>query len=298
MSTSNSIKCGVPHGSVLGPLFFILYVNDVQTAIQGSNVQLYADDTVIHGSSEDLGVAAQELQRALDQFTGWCHENKLSLNISKTKQMVLVLEVKLKGQVKIEGVPLQLVPTYKYLGVTLDSTLSVNSHVKNVANIISYKVVLRVKIRKFLTQDVAPKIYKSMVLPYFDYGDVIYGNANQEGLEKLQRLQNKCLKICMGFNVRHGTANLHRVTKLPMLGVRRVAHVNNFMYTRLGNPSYIDNRDIRTRAHDGPLFSVKVPKIEMYKRSVKYAGAVQWNNLDPDIRAIKICIYLNRVKRP
>ena len=72
-----------------------------------------------------------------------------------------------------------------------------------------------------------------------------------------------------------------------MLGDRRVAHVNNFMYTRLGNPSYIDNRDIRTRAHDVPLLSVKVPKIEMYKRSLNYAGAVQWNNLDPDIRAIK-----------
>ena len=123
-----------------------------------------------------------------------------------------------------------------------------------------------------------------MILPYFDYGDVVYGTASQEGLEKLQRLQNRCLKICMGFNRRHNTVNLHTVTNSPQLKDRRAAHVNNFMYSSLGNPTYMDNRNIRTRAHDAPLFKVKIPKIEMYKRSVEYAGAERWNRLDPEMR--------------
>ena len=105
----------------------------------------------------------------------------------------------------VEGVTLQVVPTYKYLGITLDSTLLFNNHVKNVIAMVSYKATLLSKIRKFLLEDVAIKIYKTMVLPYFDYGDVIYATASQEGLEKLQRVQNKCLKICKGYNARHAT---------------------------------------------------------------------------------------------
>ena len=126
-----------------------------------------------------------------------------------------------------------------------------------------------------------------MILPYFDYGDVVYSTSSKDGLDKLQRLQNKCLKICKGYHVRHGTADLHAVTKTPMLKARRIAHVNNFMYNRLGNSLYVDNRNIRNRAHDAPLFKVKIPKIEMYKRSVEYAGAVQWNELAQDLRGIR-----------
>ena len=71
-----------------------------------------------------------------------------------------------------------------------------------------------------------------------------------------------------------------------MLARRRAAHINNFMYNRLGNEALVDNRDIRTRAHDAPLFKVVVPKVEAYKRSVVYAGALQWNNLKKETHCI------------
>ena len=152
---------------------------------------------------------------------------------------------------------------------------------------VSYKTNLLAKIRKFLTESVALKIYKSMILPYFDYGDVIYGTANQEGLDKLQRLQNRCLKICKSLNVRFNTEALHSITKMPMLKTRREAHLNNFMYGRLKHVSLLDTREIRTRAHDAPLFKVTVPRVESYKRAIKYTGSLQWNNLPADIRNIK-----------
>ena len=196
--------------------------------------------------------------------------------VKKAKQVVVMAN----------NVPLQIVPTYKYLGITLDSTLSFNCHVRSASNIVSYKINLLAKIRKYLREDVALKIFKSMILPYFDYGDVIYNTACQEGLEKLQRLQNWGLKICMGFNVRFGTNELHRVTKMPLLRIRRKAHVNNFMYKRLRKETLCDDRDIRTRAHDAPLFKVKIPKNEAFKRSVQYAGALQWNSLETEVRNI------------
>ena len=125
-----------------------------------------------------------------------------------------------------------------------------------------------------------------MILPYFDYGDVIYDTASQEGLDKLQRLQYKCFKICKGYNRRFNKQLLHNITKVPMLKKRRTAHINNFMYCKLSNNQWVDRREIRTRAHDAPLFKVKVPKIESYKRAVEYSGAFRWNDLPADLRNV------------
>ena len=122
-----------------------------------------------------------------------------------------------------------------------------------------------------------------MIIPYLDYGDVIYGTASQDGLDKLQRLQNRCLKICKRVNVRFNTNDLHAVTETPLLKDRRRAHLNNFMYDRLSRHELRDDREIRTRAHDAPLFKAKVPKLEAYKRSVNYSGAVQWNGLSAEM---------------
>ena len=288
LSNNSNIVCGVPQGSVLGPLFFILYINDVQNAVNGANVQLYADDTVIYASGPTAEETARKLQPTLNLFSKWCRINKLSLNTSKTKQMAFGTRHKVKKAKRVvllvNDVPLQMVPTYKYLGFMLDSTLSFNYHVKSVANTVTYKAVLLGKIRKFLTEEVALQIYKSMILPYLDYGDVIFANAGQEGLLKLQRLQNRCLKICKGYNVRFETDELHYMTKVPKLDVRREAHVNNFMYNRLSMAHLVDERDIRTRAHDAPMFIVDFPNLMAFKRAVKYAGSLQWNKLPSDIR--------------
>ena len=182
LSSSADISCGVPQGSVLGPLFFILYINDAQAAIKRAGIQLYADDTVLYAADQNIRTATDNLQKALDQFTDWCGENKLTLNANKTKQMVFCTRNMVKKaknvQLPVRCLPLQTVPTCKYLGRSLDSTLTLNYHVKNVSNMISYKAILLGKIRKFLTEKVALKIYKSMILPYFDYGDVIYNNTN------------------------------------------------------------------------------------------------------------------------
>ena len=188
--------------------------------------------------------------------------------------------------VKVDNTPLQIVPTYKYLGITLDSTLSFNCQVKSTMSIVAYKANLLAKIRKFLRKEVAMRIYKSMILPHFDYGDILYNTACKEGLDKLQRLQNRCLKICINVNIRFDTNELHTRTNMPMLQARRTAHLNNFMYRRLAKTELLDRRDIRTRAHDAPLLRVAIPKVEAYKRSVEYAGSLQWNTLSKSERSI------------
>ena len=142
-SNNQSVLCGVPQGSVLGPLFFILYVNDVKNAVKSADIQLYADDTVIYVSGKNTVDAISKVQPELDKFSKWCTENKLSLNVSKTKLMTFGTRHKVKmaenAMVNMNNSRLQIVPTYKYLGFVLDSTLTFNSQVKNIVNTVTYK---------------------------------------------------------------------------------------------------------------------------------------------------------------
>ena len=85
-----------------------------------------------------------------------------------------------------------------------------------------------------------------MILPYFDYCDVVYSGANANCLDKLQRLQNKCLKLCLGFHKLHDTADVHNEAKCARLDVRHKAHFNNFMYKRQSKLDLLDLREICT----------------------------------------------------
>ena len=99
-----------------------------------------------------------------------------------------------------------------------------------------------------------------MVLPYFDYAYVIFDRALYKDIDKLQRLQNRCLKICMGKDRRFGMDAVHKLANVPFLKDRRRAHVMNFMYGRKSNVHLLNRREIRTRAHDAPLFNVQGAK--------------------------------------
>ena len=124
-----------------------------------------------------------------------------------------------------------------------------------------------------------------MILPYIDYGDMIYYGACTTDLDKLQRLQNSSLKTFLGRGRRFDTDRAHREAKAPFLADRRKAHTKNCMYTRrLHRPDLLNNKQIRTRAHDAPLYDIKVPRCEAFKRSVCYHGGIEWNTLPSDVR--------------
>ena len=277
------ITCGVPQGSVLGPLFFLIYVNDVQQAVPNCGIKLYADDTVLFQSGVNKEEARTKLQRSVNEFKQWCDVNELTINVSKTKVMAFATRSKTKKckdvNIVVGSDKLKVVPSYKYLGMTLDSTLNYSNHISSVIRMVSHKMTLLAKLRKYLTNEVAVLIYKTMLLPYFDYADVIFHKANVKDTGKLQTLQNKCLRICLRKERRFSTDGAHKEANVPFLTDRRTAHVNNFMFIRKRNKSLINNKEIRTRAHDAPLFNVEMPRCETFKRSVGYFGSSQWNNL-------------------
>ena len=290
VSDRRQVTCGVPQGSVFGPLLFLVYINDLVLALDNCGVKLYADDTVLYQSGINVQDASIKLQKSLDLFCVWSEANKLSINVNKTKLMVFGSRSKVKKaknvKVYMKNKLLQKVPTFKYLGIILDSMLTYNHHISSVIRMVLYKMTLLAKMKKYLNNDTALLIYKTMILPYLDYADVIFHKANESGLSKLQRLQNRCLKICANLNRLFSTDQLHKNLSISFLADRRKAHVLNFMYSRVSRPELLNRREIRTRAHDAPLFNVTIPRCEGFKRSIGYFGSTEWNELQPSTRNI------------
>ena len=164
-----------------------------------------------------------------------------------------------------------------------------SKHITNITKQISHKVYVLGKIRKYMyiNNQAALTIYKTMILLYFDYGDIFYMNANEQLLNKLQVLQNKCLRTCLNLPPRSSTLHLHREANVANLKIRRRWHLRNFMFRMKENESLVDERGINTRTHDAINFIIKQPRCEKYKSSVYYFGATEWNAMDNTMRLME-----------
>ena len=200
-------------------------------------------------------------------------------------------------RLKILDKPLDYVFQYKYLGVTIDEILSFNAHLNNTIKLVSHKIFLLNKIKYYITDDAAIKIYKAMILSYMDYGDIFFMNSNSTQVNKLQTLQNRALRICYNSRPKMPTDILHQSAQVPKLKARRVTHLLNFMYKNKGNNMMLNARIVRTRLHDAPVFATKLPTCEKYRMNVYYNGAVAWNSLPVHIRNTEsYCIFKNKQK--
>ena len=148
-----------------------------------------------------------------------------------------------------------------------------------------------------MTKAMALKIYSSKVLPYFDYGDQLFCSAAQYILDDLQYAQNRCLKICLRVDHLTDTDWVHAKAKVPYLKDRRLAHLHNLMYKRANNREYTVNRDIPTRAHQGPILNRHTSHCDIYYRSVEHYGAMMWNNVPPPVRLIPSYLLFKRDRR-
>ena len=305
MSILNKVTCGIPQGSILGPLFFLIYINDLQGILGDDAYHLYVDDTVIYCSDKSIEIAEMKLQKILDKFSKWCAINALTINTSKTKVMIFGSRHKIKNCKKtslfINKEQLQTVPTYRYLGINLDQTLNFKYHLDTLINNVTFKLYLFSKIRRYLNEECAITVYKAMLMPFFDYCDIIYRFSCSPELQKLERHHKRGMKISVKNSHLLNDEELHIKCNLSELDIRRRVHLRNYMFKIKGNESNLvvinDENNINTRLHDGPVFKVTHPNSEPIKRSVMYAGSIDWNNLDAETRNIDDIVKFKRVQK-
>ena len=287
-STPLPVRCGVPQGSILGPLLYLIYVNDIDAKLQNCSVKLYADDTVLYVSAPDAQIACDQLQPDLNIFAQWCKLNQLTINTTKTKAMLFgtrhALKLAPKLTLRLDNKVLDFVDSYTYLGACLDGLLDFEKHAKNTLKLVAHKIKIFSKIRAYVNKAQALTIYKAKILPYFYYADLLYIGSYQRTLTKLQKQQNRALRICLcrGYRVKENA--LHKEARVELLSHRREAHLNNYMYKRKGLPEYINNSEGKTRLFDAVVLSETHVVRTTAARSIQYKGAKAWNSLPAKVR--------------
>ena len=200
------ISVGVPQGSTLGPIMFIVYINNLTSVLQHCKCLMYADDTVLYCSHDKEKSVRKSMQSDLDKIQAWCFQNRLTLNVKKTKIMTFMSDHKRKRYKKFRmfmiGKDIEevenynysfLLPQYliyKYLGTEIDNKWGGDEQFSKLTQMLGYKLSTFGKIRRHLTIKAALAVYKSMVLPVIDYNDHFQFLWNKNKVDRLQKYQN------------------------------------------------------------------------------------------------------------
>ena len=177
-SNWGDILAGVPQGSILGPLFFLVYINDL-TADLKCNIKLFADDTSLFTIARETNEAAEHMNHDLQLITQWANDWRMSFNPDPQKQAVELLFSKKRNEIDhpvilFNNIPVKKVNEHKHLGIILDSKLSFSAHIKAAISNARKGIGLLKYLSKYLPRHTLSELYKLYVRPHLDYGDVIY----------------------------------------------------------------------------------------------------------------------------
>ena len=202
-SSRKHISCGVPQGSILGPLLFLVYVNDISTSC-GSNVLSFADDTTLYVSHSDLGALYDIANTEINKLYTWFCANKLSLNAKKTKYIVIRPKHKASTfankHILINGIPLNRIGNHcadssiKFLGISIDEHLSWQKHLSQVNSKIARAMFAIRQVKHILSRDILRNLYFALIHPHLSYGILVWGNAKQTILSKTKTLQKRAIR--------------------------------------------------------------------------------------------------------
>ena len=195
---------GVPQGSVLGPLFFLLYINDIHSTIKQSYCHLYADDTIILQAHNDLSSLISNMELELSNVENWLNLNKLTPNIKKCETIFFANKHNQKfcrnGKVKFKGKELETKESVKYLGVHFDSKLSWEKQIKEVIRKINCKLYKIRPLAKFLDPVDINMLIRSFIFPYIHYCSSTWASAAPHLINKIQATVNKTQFFCKNIN--------------------------------------------------------------------------------------------------
>ena len=224
VSSVRNVRFGVPQGSVLGPLFFIIFINNISNIFNNDdniNLNIYADDTslsIFANSNEEL---SSNMQLYLDRLFHWFNINKLKFNIEKTK-ILPYFNTKIINNINLNNANIELVDRYTFLGNILDSNLTYSFHIINLCNKLS-KIVYLFRKLTFLNIRKLIILYNSLFLSNMSYGIEIWGNVYEDRLKKLVLIQKKTIRII--------NTNMIDKSQLPLI---RLSHTNNmFKYNSI-----------------------------------------------------------------
>ena len=293
-STEGAVRNGVHQGSILGPLLFSVYINDLPLSISQSSVScsLFADDTTLYVSSEKSTIITSSLQKALDDVCNWCKENSMVLNPSKTECMLIATRQKQqlnppRLSLSVNSETVKQVKQHKLLGIIVDDQLSWQAHLDYVCKTISKNLFLMSKLIPFTDPPTRRLFYAAHIQSHIDYSSTVWDGCSENTLKRLNSLYRRAAKLILP---KRSDSAEERMKELDMLPLRKHLLYNKgvFMHkvTHSSAPQYLT--DLFSPAASPykkaeRKLTVPRPRIDMFKNSISYAGARLWNNFPNNI---------------
>ena len=288
LSEPQHLKSVVPQGSILGPLLFVLFFNDITDVIE-TNVIEYADDTVIYWADKDVSNLSKILTNEMTKLEKRMDENELILNVKKGKTEVLVFGTaqRLKRQsdeicVRYKETRINVTTSYRYLGVEIDSVLNLNTNFELCYKRASGRLCLLSKLRCFLDSQTACEIYRSMIVPVVTYCGILNLKITTGQYKKLPALHEQAMGI-IGMNPKEFS-----ILSPEKVNIRRacvLVHniMNNDICVALQS-HFKKHAHIKTTRNNN--CSATLPKIntEYARQGFFYIGAKLYNNLPTSVR--------------
>ena len=193
-----NVSCGVPQGSILGSLIFLIYINDMRNAVKHSVVYHFADDTNLLCSDKDPSQLRLKMNDDLKKIFEWLCSNRLSLNVSKTEFIIFnpaKKNLRERITLKLNGTTLYESSKIRYLGLIMDDRLTWKYHISELTKKLNKSIGIIFKIKKLCSQRILMSLYFSLVHSYLNYGACVWGNAAEIHLNKVRILQKKIIRI-------------------------------------------------------------------------------------------------------
>jgi hypothetical protein len=291
------VEVGVPQGSCLGPILYLLYANDLNNLLTDETTVIFADDTTLIEACNTVSELALRINSILAKVLDWSNYNKLALNNVKSKWMLFTTKTTPVPNIYISGQLIERVESFKYLGLYLDSNLRHKSHIRYLKGKLSSLRYISYKIGPYLSVSAAKKFYFGMVQSILCYGILVWGGTSvgSATFNKLCRLQNRIIINLFGepedniINVslvykRHSLLKLNDLYKLRVCMIMYKI-INEgyapFIYDKL--IPLLNSNPYNTRQND--IFIRPFPRVNAVKTNFLSNAVTVWNDVDNRLRS-------------
>ena len=293
------LEYGVPQGSVLGPLLFLLFINDLPNCTN-FKVTLFADDTFLRLESENLNTLKREANKEMENVSKWLISNKLTLNIIKSNYMIISKQKIPENDfiLKLNGKNLKRCQQYKYLGLIVDQSLSWKPHIQGLCDKLGRMSGVFAKLRHCANISTVKSVYYALVYSRLQYCNLIWGNASKEIIKPLNVIVDRIVRI-MSFAPFQTTSTQQFFDELELLNLSKIHKLEKakfvFKYKNSKLPANFENyfqqtgSNHRYPARSGTVLNYRVPKTNSCfgRKKMQCDGAIIWNNIPLAIKECK-----------
>ena len=299
-SSEKYIEHGVPQGSILGPLLFSIFINDLPLHITNPNVtcSLFADDGTLDTSASTVSTINEDLQESLNQVSEWCKMNYMVPNPDNTKCMLITTRQKHQLQpaplkLVFNSTDVQQVHEHRLLGITVDDQLCWHNHINSICKKVSKNLYLLSKLRLFTDESTRQLFYQAHIECHINYSSVVWSDATGSNMKRLNSLHRRAIKLIADPKISHlCTDEKFKQLEILHLSQQFIFNKSVLMHTVALKkaPNYlislftINQRQSRKK---GTNYNLPRPRIDIFRSSFSYSGVQCWNAIPYKISSLK-----------